>query len=123
MASDQGPFYRALGERLKKVRTSKKIYQSELARAVGLSRTSISNIESGRQPVEVRVLVEIATILGTSISRLIPGPSRPKGKLPRGAQQLNPSTQEWVRRVIAGGSGGEEEDHGTQVSSRTSESG
>lgn len=126
MASDQGPFYRALGERLKRARIKKRIKQGELARAVGLSRTSITNIEGGRQPVEVRVLVQIATTLGTSITQLIPRPDHPATELPRSARRLNSSTQAWVRRVIAGGrnSGGvveEEEHHGTQIFPRSKE--
>jgi transcriptional regulator with XRE-family HTH domain len=123
VASDQGPFYRALGERLRKARVKKNIKQGELARAVGLARTSITNIECGRQPVEVRVLVQIATTLGTSVTRLIPRSERSSEELPRKAQRLNSSTQAWVRRVIGAGKGGggEDEHHGTKVFSRTTE--
>src|SRR5438128_7842656 len=72
MASPQGPFYETLGQRLREARRSARLTQGDLARAVGISRTSITNIETGRQPLYVHVLVRIAEILGTSPTDLMP---------------------------------------------------
>ena len=72
VAAPQGPFYKALGVRLGRARRAAKVTQAALAHAVGLSRTSITNIEKGRQPVQVHILVQLAEALGTSVSAFLP---------------------------------------------------
>lgn len=76
MAISQGPFYRALGERVRRARQSAKFSQGRLADSVGLSRSSVANIETGRQPIYIHALVRIARQLETPVSKLIP----PTGK-------------------------------------------
>ena len=46
--------------------------QEAFAKAVGLSRTSITNIESGRQPVSLHTLYAMADILAVEIGDLLP---------------------------------------------------
>ncbi len=72
MALYQDSFYRALGERVRRARMSAKYSQGRLADCVGLSRSSVANIETGRQPVYIHALVRIAKQLRTPISDLIP---------------------------------------------------
>ena len=102
MASPQGPFYETLGQRLREARRSAKLTQGDLARAVGISRTSITNIETGRQPLYVHVLMRIAEILGTSPTDLMP--SRlvisAENDLAPHLKRLKRSQREWVTRVI-----------------------
>lgn len=50
--------------------------QVAFAKAVGLSRTSITNIESGRQPVSLHTLYSMADILGVEVSDLLPPSSK-----------------------------------------------
>jgi transcriptional regulator with XRE-family HTH domain len=76
VAMPQGPFYRALGERVRRARQSAKFSQGRLADSVGLSRSSVANIETGRQPIYIHALVRIARQLETPVSKLIP----PSGK-------------------------------------------
>lgn len=40
------------------------ITQTELARRIGFTRASISNLEAGRQDIPIRTAVKIATALG-----------------------------------------------------------
>ncbi|MBZ5701834.1 MAG: helix-turn-helix domain-containing protein [Acidobacteriia bacterium] len=68
----QGPFYRTLGERVRRARLSARYSQGRLASCVGLSRSSVANIETGRQPVYIHALLRIAKQLRTPISDLIP---------------------------------------------------
>jgi transcriptional regulator with XRE-family HTH domain len=68
----QGTFYRALGERVRRARESARLSQGRLADFVGLSRSSIANIEAGRQPIYVDALVRVARQLETPVSKLIP---------------------------------------------------
>src|ERR1700710_3129159 len=63
--------YRALGERIRNERLKRNITQDELASRVGLTRTSITNVEKGRQRLLVHTLVQIADSLGTQPASLL----------------------------------------------------
>ncbi|MBI3916124.1 MAG: helix-turn-helix transcriptional regulator [Betaproteobacteria bacterium] len=69
--SDHRDFYVALGVRIAKARHSR-LTQDALAKKVGLTRTSIINIEKGRQQVLVHTLEEIARALNASVTDLMP---------------------------------------------------
>ncbi|MDE2482151.1 MAG: helix-turn-helix transcriptional regulator [bacterium] len=62
---------RRLGEALKGLRTREKLTQGQLAAAVGLERTSITNIESGQQAVSVPLLVKLCRVLNASPTDLV----------------------------------------------------
>ena len=68
-------FYRELGQR---IRTARKrhaggsLTQAELAERVDVSRSSIANIEQGRQQAPIHILVQIAEALGVSPGELLP---------------------------------------------------
>jgi transcriptional regulator with XRE-family HTH domain len=64
--------YRLLGDRICRARQALKLSQAKLARAVGLNRVSIVNIEKGRQRPSLHVLWEIGRALGVEPSSLIP---------------------------------------------------
>ena len=72
MATPKGPFYKEFGRRLQRARRDAHVTQAELARGIGLSRTSIANIESGRQPVDIHTAVVLSHVLGTQIEKLLP---------------------------------------------------
>jgi DNA-binding XRE family transcriptional regulator len=72
VAIPQGPFYSEFGKKLAAARSAAKVTQEALAKSVGMSRTSIVNIEKGRQPVHLHLVAKIAASLGTSVSVLIP---------------------------------------------------
>lgn len=57
-----------LGERIKKLRKSKKITQSELARKIRLDRTFLSRVESGKQNITIDNLSLICKGLNVSLS-------------------------------------------------------
>src|ERR1019366_9757160 len=58
---------RRFGVLLSRRRGEANISQAALAKAVGLSRTSITNIERGRQPVNINTLYSMADILGVEV--------------------------------------------------------
>ena len=72
MVFSRNKFYRLLGRQLATVRRDRKITQDRLAAAVGLSRTSIANVEAGRQALAVHTLVSFASVLGKNPEELIP---------------------------------------------------
>lgn len=64
--------YRVFGSRVRELREAKGITQEELGRSIELSRTSITNIEKGRQRVMLHQMVEIADALDEDVSKLMP---------------------------------------------------
>ena len=57
----------ATGQRITALRMAQGLTQQRLADAVGLARSSIANIEGGRQDSPLRVMVAIAAALGTTV--------------------------------------------------------
>jgi transcriptional regulator with XRE-family HTH domain len=58
--------YKIIGGRIRDERRKHELTQNELASRVGLKRTSITNVEKGKQKLLVHTLVDIARSLGTS---------------------------------------------------------
>jgi transcriptional regulator with XRE-family HTH domain len=65
-------FYGRLGQRIADLRKAAALTQQELADAIGLSRTSITNIESGRQGLQTYTLLLIARHLRVTMHALLP---------------------------------------------------
>lgn len=78
---DPDPLLRDLGARVRRLREQLKMTQAELAAEVGLTRSSISNLEAGRQGnTPATGLVKLAHILGVTVGGLlgeVPLPSLP----------------------------------------------
>lgn len=70
--------YRVFGTRLKALREDKDVTQEELAKRVDLSRTSITNIEKGRQRIMLHQLVDLADALDAKPSDLMPAIEKPE---------------------------------------------
>lgn len=64
--------YRAVGAAIRRRRLRRGLTQAQLAQRVSLSRTSITNIEAGRQKLLVHTLLTIAEVLGLAPSELLP---------------------------------------------------
>ena len=61
-----------LGKRVQLARKHRKWTQSELAAAVGFSRSSIANLETGRQRPPAHIALLIARALGVHVGELLP---------------------------------------------------
>ena len=64
--------YKTVGARLREARRAAKLTQEELASRVSLTRTSVTNIEKGRQKVLLHTLVELAKAVQVPVYDLIP---------------------------------------------------
>lgn len=61
------------GPRIKQLRAAKKEVQAELAAALDVSRSHITNIENGKDAASLETLIAIATHYGVSLDWLICG--------------------------------------------------
>ena len=64
--------YRHIGAELRRARSERGITQDALASRASLTRTSMSNIEAGRQRVTVHALLTMATALDVAPATLLP---------------------------------------------------
>lgn len=66
-------FYVDLGRRIAEVRTARGMSQHDLAVRIGLTRTGISNVETGRRAVLAHNLVRYASVLAVEPLWLLVG--------------------------------------------------
>lgn len=65
--------YKAVGLRIKTLRLKNNIYQTELAKSIGVSQTHMSNIESGRAGLTLENLVKMTNIFHCGIDDIVFG--------------------------------------------------
>ena len=109
--NDHDAFYADVGRRIRQARIKIGQTQEGLASLVGLTRTSIVNIEKGRQKILLHTLVDIATSLQTPSVDLLPS-SNPSSKLELDTllEGQSQKTREWVKSAV--GSDKKEKKHG-----------
>lgn len=90
-------FYATFGQMLAKARRRQHVSQEMLAEELGLSRTSITNMEKGRQPVQLHTVYTIARFLSTDLKELLPSPIH--ATQPNTAQSLSVSRSEWLEQM------------------------
>lgn len=85
--------YASLGGNIRRERAKREMRQAELAELVGLSRTSITNVELGRQGLAVHQLFEFADALGVGAAELLPDrlSAKPEEQTP-----VSPEISDWV---------------------------
>src|ERR1700722_151166 len=65
-------FYEHFGQRVRSARLDLGLNQEALGHRVGLERSSISNVEKGRQRVQLHMLLEFAAALDVPPAQLLP---------------------------------------------------
>jgi len=99
---DHETFYEEVGRRIRDARRRRKpaLTQDGLAKLVGLTRTSITNIEQGRQKCMLHTLSEIASSLQVEPASLLPNADVPPADLDRALKHRDPGEQEWIRSAV-----------------------
>ncbi|WP_367174285.1 helix-turn-helix domain-containing protein [uncultured Deinococcus sp.] len=69
---DETLLYAALGRRVRTLRKQSNLSQDDLASRLGLLRTSITNIESGRQKLTLASLYRLSAAFNISFDDLLP---------------------------------------------------
>ena len=88
---------------IRAARLAARVSQDELAERVGLSRTSITNIEQGRQHVPLHTLLLLASALGVEPASLLPNATEPSEDAflsPKLLRELSEEDQRSVRQVV-----------------------
>lgn len=80
--------------------------QDDVATRVGLSRTSITNIEQGRQHVTLHVLYALADAIGSKPSDLLPDSSvllQRDNELDKTLEKkaLSMEEKDWIQRLVS----------------------
>lgn len=73
--------YKEIGQNIKKIRQTKKLSQAEVAIKLGLERTSVTNIENGKQRITLHSLYELCDLLGADIFKVIPSNRKTEKKI------------------------------------------
>lgn len=72
MSGPVDPLYGVIGAAVRAAREACELSQEQVARKVGLTRTSITNLELGRQQTPLHVLYGIADAINVALKDLIP---------------------------------------------------
>lgn len=72
MSNDTELLYFVIGKRIKAAREKANLRQIDLAEKVGLTRTSIVNIEQGKQRIQLAEIYRVALALGLNLTDLLP---------------------------------------------------
>lgn len=99
---DATEFYSAVGRLIRGARDEARLTQDTLASRVGLTRTSVTNIEKGRQKLLLHTFFEIANALGVAPAALLPDMSQPVAEpllddLLKGRPKKE---REWIKSAI-----------------------
>jgi transcriptional regulator with XRE-family HTH domain len=122
MPPEYAKFYAAVGSLIYAARKAKRITQERLAAAIGYSRTSVTNIESGRQAIPVDIFVKIADACNVEVSALLPRIEN-EDEVDRlehvlATANIDGAAREWIRRTMSG-SLSEKDGVETSIASRT----
>ena len=109
-----GPFsYADFGRLVCEHRRRLRLTQEQLSLRIGLSRTSVTNIEKGRQKILLHQLYAIASALEVPPETLLPLVERPQISVSIAEkldEQLMGSEKNWALRIVAGGTKGASSD-------------
>jgi transcriptional regulator with XRE-family HTH domain len=72
MSNTMDILYQDIGQRIKEARESKGLTQQDLADKIELTRSSVANIELGRQRIQIHVLYDFAKALDIPPFDLLP---------------------------------------------------
>lgn len=111
-SDDHQVFYEEVGRRICAARKQRNpsLTQDELARRVGLTRTSITNVEKGRQKCLLHTLADIASALQVEVSSLVPNVTAPPADLDDALRDHPASEKEWIIATLRASRKGMTED-------------
>jgi transcriptional regulator with XRE-family HTH domain len=100
--------YIAIGKRIRAARERVGLTQEALGDLVGLGRTSITNIERGRQRMTVHALFGLAEAVGEAPAALLPNPQSEAIPALDSVIGLSDEERQWIRTVVSPAGASEE---------------
>jgi len=97
---DKNAFYVDLGQRVRDARTTAGLTQDQLARLLRLTRTSVANLEAGRQRISAHTLAVTADALNVTVTDLTPA-FRHLAEPVAAAQTGDPEHMALLRRLLS----------------------
>ena len=89
-------FYVSLGGRVKRGRNQANLSQADLAQRLGLTRTSIANLEAGRQRPSAHHAAMIANILQVPIQDLLPNAPATVDPMQEAREEMRSRARSWA---------------------------
>lgn len=96
-------FYRQFGQLLRQARRDAGLSQEDLATSIGLTRTSISNIEQGRQKVLLHTFGQLLHVLNVPPAGLLPTTALDASERSMGLDRLRSSDKSGLKFVERAG--------------------
>ncbi len=90
--------YKEIGLRIKTLRLRNNIYQTVLAKEIGVSQTHMSNIESGRAGLTLENIVKMSRIFNCAIDEIVFGADN--SKQDQGVESLKNYSMQDVLQAI-----------------------
>lgn len=106
-------FYEEVGRRIRDARKRRKppLTQESLANLVSLTRTSITNVEKGRQKFLLHTLADIAVALQVQpVSLLPPSNTESEHGLDEALKNRPKAEKEWIKSAVAAAQKGRKDD-------------
>ena len=101
---DEAELYKRFGQLVRRHRDRLKLSQAQIAEAVGLTRASVANIETGRQRIPLHQLFRLARALQVDVDALLPRQTTATQALVdhdiRSAMNLTDREQDEIARVV-----------------------
>ena len=93
-------FYQQFGRKLRQARQEAGLSQADLAVAIDRTRTSISNIEKGRQGISLRTFGKLLQVLNVQANTLLPSADDVTSVPPQGLISLSQEERDFVERGL-----------------------
>jgi transcriptional regulator with XRE-family HTH domain len=110
---DHQSFYEEVGRRIRDARKRRTppLTQEGLAELVGLTRTSITNVEKGRQKFLLHTLADIASALQVDPASLLPHFDGESARRLEEALKNRPAAEkEWIKTAVSAAQKGRNDD-------------
>jgi len=93
----QKNLYEIVGRRIRDTRKNAKLTQDNLAACVHLTRTSVTNIEKGRQKILLHTLFDLAAAMKVPVAQLIPDSREEQPQIEQKlVNGLSPAEKQWI---------------------------
>ena len=93
--------YKALGQRVRRLRQEHKLTQEELAEQIGVSHSFVGHIERGSRKASLETLVMLANVMEISTDDLLQGSLSASEELVKPVKKLTQNQWYVMRQVIS----------------------